>query len=108
MVGARSARMEASWRLAYRVRGIKIGNVSDFEWPEMRAQIALEMSLRIGDYIQIVGPDTDFRQTVREMEFRRTKVKRGKPAQKVWIPVEAHVRPGDAVVIMPSPDAPEA
>jgi len=83
------------------VSGIKVGNVTQFDWRFMRAEIELELSLRVGDRIHIIGPNTDFRQIVREIRFSREKVKRGKSAQKVWVPVIARARPGDAVVKLP-------
>ncbi len=86
------------------VSGIKIGNVVDFRRRFMQAQIGLDLTMRVGDLVHIVGPDTDFRQTVSEIEFYREKVDRGKPAQKVWIPVKARVRAGDAVVLIARPD----
>jgi len=83
-----------------RVSGFKVGNVESFRWRFMEALIHLDMSLYVGDEVQIVGPDTDFRQTIGEIRVYHEKVKRGKPAQNVWVPVEAHVRPGDAVVVL--------
>ncbi len=83
------------------VSGIKIGNVAEFDRRFMRALIELELSVRVGDRIQIVGPDTDFRQIVREIKLARRRIKRGKSAQKVWVPVINRVRPGDAVVRLP-------
>lgn len=83
-----------------RVGGFKVGNVESFRWRFMEALIHLDMSLYVGDEVQIVGPDTDFRQTIDEIRVYHEKVKRGKPAQNVWVPVEAHVRPGDAVVVL--------
>jgi hypothetical protein len=82
------------------VRGFKVGNVESFRWRFMEALIGLDMSLHVGDRVQIVGTDTDFRQTVRQIRVYHEKVNRGKPAQKVWIPVEERVRPGDAVVVL--------
>jgi hypothetical protein len=63
--------------------------------------VALDMSLRVGDRVQIVGTETDFRQTITQMRLDHEKVNRGKPAQKVWVAVEARVRPGDAVIVLP-------
>jgi len=88
----------------FRVSGIKVGNVAEFRWRFMEALIYLEMSLRVGDRVQIVGPETDFQQIVQQIRVYHEKVNRGKPAQKVWVPVEAHVRPGDAVVVLPRID----
>ena len=85
----------------FQVSGVKIGNIVDFRWRFMEAQVGLELSLRVGDRVHIVGPETDFRQTIEWIRVYHEKVDRGKPAQKVWIPVEAHVRPGDAVVVLP-------
>ena len=88
----------------FQVQGIKVGNVEEFRWRFMDALIYLDMSLRVGDQVQIVGPDTDFRQTIRQIRVYHEKVKRGKPAQRVWVPVEEHVRPGDAVVVISRPE----
>lgn len=89
----------------FAVSGVKVGNVEKFRWRFMEALVALDMSLYVGDRVQIVGPDTDFRQEISQIRLHREKVKRGKPAQKVWIPVEEHVRPGDAVVVLSRADA---
>jgi hypothetical protein len=70
----------------------------------MEALILLDMSLYVGDRVQFVGPETDFRQTISEIRLDHEKVERGKPAQKVRVPVEEHVRPGDAVVVLPRTD----
>ncbi len=88
----------------FQVQGIKVGNVEEFRWRFMDALIYLDMSLRVGDQVQIVGPDTDFRQTIRQIRVYHEKVKRGKPGQRVWVPVEEHVRPGDAVVVISRPE----
>jgi hypothetical protein len=87
--------------VGFQVTGIKIGNVAEFDWRFMRALIELELSLRVGDRVQIVGPDTDFRQIVREIKLSRERIKRGRSAQKVWVPVIQRARPGDAVVKLP-------
>jgi hypothetical protein len=84
----------------FQVTGIKVGNVETFRLRFMEALVRLDMSLYVGDRVQIVGPDTDFRQRVSQIRLHHEKVKRGKPAQKVWVPVEEHVRPGDAVVVL--------
>jgi len=89
----------------FRVSGIKVGNVDEFRWRFMEALIDLEMSLRVGDRVQFVGPETDFEQIVEQIRVYHEKVNRGKPAQKVWVPVKEHVRPGDAVVVLPRSDA---
>jgi hypothetical protein len=89
----------------FRVSGIKVGNVAEFRWRFMDALIDLEMSLRVGDRVQFVGPETDFEQIIEQIRVYREKVNRGKPAQKVWVPVAEHVRPGDAVVVLPRSDA---
>lgn len=92
----------------FRVSGIKVGNVAEFRWRFMDALIDLEMSLRVGDRVQFVGPETDFEQIIEQIRVYHEKVKRGKPAQKVWVPVEQHVRPGDAVVVLPSNEGNDA
>lgn len=89
--------------MEYMVRGRKVGNVVRVDWRFQRALVALDLSLRVGDRIQIVGPDSDFRQTVTAMEYMREQVTRGRAAQEVWIPLVERARPGDAVVIIPVP-----
>lgn len=91
----------------FQVSGIKVGNISAFRWRFMEALVELQMSLRVGDRVQIVGPETDFRQTIEQMRIDHEKVRRGKPAQKVWVPVVERVRPGDAVVVLPPTEAGE-
>lgn len=90
------------------VRGVKIGNVISFRWRFMEALVQLDMSLRVGDRVQIVGPETDFRQTVEKLRLDHENVKRGRAAQRVWMPVNERVRPGDAVVVIERADQPEA
>lgn len=84
----------------FMVRGLKVGNVVRFRLRFMEALIHLDLSLRVGERVQIVGPETDFRQQVEEIRVHHDKVDRGKPAQEVWVPVQERVRPGDAVVVI--------
>ena len=90
----------------FMVSAIKVGNVTAFSRRFMRAEIHLNLSLRVGDRVHIVGPHTNFKQTVEAMEFAREKVKRGKSSQKVWIPVIARVGPGDAVELLERAEEP--
>ena len=85
----------------FMVRGMKVGNVERFRPRFMEALIHLDLSLRVGDLVQIVGPETDFRQQIDVVRVHLDEVKRGKPGQRVWVPVQERVRPGDAVVVIP-------
>ncbi len=88
----------------FEVTGIKVGNVERFRWRFMEALIKLDLSLYVGDRVQIVGPDTDFRQKISQIRLDHEKLERGRPAQSVWIPVDEHVRPGDAVIVLSRAD----
>ena len=84
----------------FMVRGIKVGNVIQFRLRFMEALIHLDLSLRVGEQVQFIGPETDFRQQVEEMRVHHDLVQQGKPAQDVWVPVVERVRAGDAVVVV--------
>ena len=85
----------------FMVRGIKVGNVVRFRRRFMDALIRLDLSLEVGDRVQLVGPVTDFRQQIADMHLHHDRVESGKSGQKVWVPVRDSVKPGDAVVLIP-------
>lgn len=83
------------------VKAYRIGEVSGYLARFHVATVKLEMSLRVGDRIQIIGPLTDFTQTVEAMEVHREDVKEGSGGDQACIPVDQRVCVGDAVVLLP-------
>ena len=83
------------------VEGLHVGNVSDYDWREAEAEIALNLSLSVGDRIQLMGFSTDYIQLVDTMRSKDQSLDTGRAGQRVWVPMKYHVRVGDAVVLLP-------
>jgi translation elongation factor EF-Tu-like GTPase len=83
------------------VKAYRIGEVTGYLARFHVAAVKLDVSLRVGDRIQIIGPLTDFRQTVESMEVQREDVKQGSAGDQAYIPVDQRVCVGDAVVLLP-------
>jgi len=84
------------------VKGYKVGEVAEYDARFHVAAIKVDVKLRVGDRIQLIGPLTDFIQIVESMELGRQDVQEAGASKKVHIPVEGPVRAGDAVVLLPS------
>jgi hypothetical protein len=58
------------------------------------AVIKLNSGLTIGDKIQIVGGDIDFKQEVKSMQIEHEKIKRAKPKDEIGLKVSKKIRTG--------------
>jgi len=75
----------------------EIGKVAHFFSKISVAVIDLSAPLTVGDKIHIVGPTTDFEQTVESMQIEHQNVKMAKAGQSVGMKVNEHVREKDMV-----------
>ena len=65
------------------------------------AALNLDMPLKEGDRIHIVGPTTDLELTVQEMQVEHRRVHAAQPGDDIAIKVSGKVREGDAVFLRP-------
>lgn len=75
----------------------EIGKITHFFTKISVAVIELKAPLSVGDKIRIVGPTTDFEQTVESMEIEHQNVKTAKAGQSIGLKVKEHVRETDTV-----------
>lgn len=75
----------------------EIGKVAHFFSKISVAVIDLSAPLTVGDKIHIVGPTTDFEQTVESMQIEHQNVKMAKAGQSIGMKVNEHVREKDTV-----------
>jgi len=75
----------------------EIGKIAHFFTKISVAVIELKAPLSVGDKIRIVGPTTDFEQTVESMEIEHQNVKTAKAGQSIGLKVKETVRETDTV-----------
>jgi putative protease len=75
----------------------EIGKVAHFFSKISVAVIDLSAPLSVGDKIHIVGPTTDFEQTVESMQIEHQNVNAAQAGQSVGMKVNEHVREKDTV-----------
>jgi putative protease len=75
----------------------EIGKITHFFTKISVAVVELKAPLAVGDKIRIVGPTTDFEQTVESMEIEHENVKTAKAGQSIGLKVKEHVRETDTV-----------
>jgi putative protease len=75
----------------------EIGKVTHYFTKISVAVVELKAPLSVGDKIRIVGPTTDFEQTVESMEIEHQNVKTAKAGQSIGLKVKEHVRETDTV-----------
>jgi len=75
----------------------RVGQVTHYFTNISVAVLDLSEPLRVGDFIRIVGNQTDFTQTVKSMQVEHEDVDEGQPGQSVAVEVADRVRPGDEV-----------
>jgi hypothetical protein len=83
------------------VQGLRVGAVTDYDYRKSEVEIALDLSLSVGDRIHIVGFSTDYIQLVQGMRNKDGRLDTGRAGQRVWMQVKYHVQIGDAVVLLP-------
>ncbi len=75
----------------------RVGEVTHYFTNISVAVLDLREPLRVGEFIRIVGNQTDFQQTVESMQVEHEDVEEGQPGQEVAVKVDDRVRPGDEV-----------
>jgi putative protease len=74
--------------------GKLIGRVVHFFDNINVAVIKLKSGLAIGDEIQIVGGDVDFKQEIKSMQMDHEKIQKAKPKDEIGLKVSKQVRAG--------------
>ncbi len=75
----------------------EVGKATHFFTKISVAVVELKAPLSVGDKIRIMGPTTDFEQTVESMQIEHENVKTAKAGQSIGLKVKDHVREGDTV-----------
>ncbi len=75
----------------------EIGKVTHFFTKISVAVVELKAPLSVGDKIRIVGPTTDFEQTVESMQIEHENVKMAKTGQSIGLKVKDPARENDTV-----------
>jgi putative protease len=78
----------------------EIGKVAHFFSKISVAVIDLSAPLSVGDKIHIIGPTTDFEQTIESMQIEHQNVKMAKAGQSIGLKVNEQVRERDTVYIL--------
>ena len=75
----------------------EVGKVAHFFSKISVAVIDLSAPVSVGDKIHIMGPTTDFEQTVESMEIEHQNVEMAKAGQSIGLKVKEYVREKDTV-----------
>jgi len=75
----------------------EIGKITHFFSKINVAVVELTDTLNVGDKIHIMGPTTDFEQTVDSMQIEHENVKTAKKGQSIGLKVNERVRENDTV-----------
>ena len=75
----------------------EVGKVTHFFSKISVAVVELKAPLSVGDKIRIMGPTTDFEQTVESMQIEHETVKTAGAGQSIGLRVKEHVRETDRV-----------
>ena len=75
----------------------EVGKVTHFFSKISVAVVELNAPLSVGDKIRIMGPTTDFEQTVDSMQIEHETVETAKAGQSIGLKVKEHVRETDTV-----------
>jgi len=75
----------------------EVGKVTHFFNKISVAVVELKARLSVGDKIRIMGPTTDFEQTVESMQIEHENVKTADTGQSIGLKVKDHVRENDTV-----------
>jgi putative protease len=74
-----------------------VGKIAHFFSKISVAVIDLSAPISVGDKIRIMGPTTDFVQTVESMQIEHENVKTAKAGQSIGLKVKEYVREKDVV-----------
>jgi len=75
----------------------EIGKVAHFFSKISVAVIDLSAPVSVGDKIHIIGPTTDFEQTIESMQIEHQNVKMAKAGQSIGLKVNEQARERDTV-----------
>ncbi len=75
----------------------EVGKVAHFFSKISVAVVDLNAPVSVGDKIRIMGPTTDFEQTVESMQIEHQDVKMAKAGQSIGLKVKEYVREKDIV-----------
>ena len=75
----------------------EVGKVAHFFSKIDVAVIDLNAPISVGDKIRIMGPTTDFEQTVESMQIEHENVETAKAGQSIGLKVKEYVREKDIV-----------
>ena len=79
----------------------EIGKIAHFFSKINVAVVELTAPINVGDKIRVMGPTTDFEQTVDSMQIEHENVKTAKKGQSVGLKVKDRVRENDTVYKVP-------
>ena len=79
----------------------EIGRVTHFYSKISVAIIELTAPLKVGEWITIVGPKTEFEQAVKSLQVEHQNIEEAKPGDLVGLKVKDKVREGDRVFRLP-------
>jgi putative protease len=80
-----------------------IGYVSHYFGGISVAAIELYGALRVGDWVQFYGNTTNFTQQITSMQIDREDVGEASEGQSIGVLIDAKVREGDYVYLIPPP-----
>jgi putative protease len=75
----------------------EVGKVAHFFSKISVAVIDLNAPISVGDKIRIMGPTTDFEQTIESMQIEHENVKTAEAGQSIGLKVKEYVREKDIV-----------
>jgi putative protease len=75
----------------------EVGKVAHFFSKISVAVIDLNAPISVGDKIRIMGPTTDFEQTIESMQIEHENIKTAKAGQSIGLKVKEYVREKDIV-----------
>jgi len=79
----------------------EIGKIAHFFSKINVAVVDLTAPINVGDKIRVMGPTTDFEQTVDSMQIEHENVKTANKGQSVGLKVKDRVRENDTVYKVP-------
>ena len=79
----------------------EIGKIAHFFSKINVAVVDLTAPINVGDKIRVMGPTTDFEQTVDSMQIEHENVKTAKKGQSIGLKVKDRVRENDTVYKVP-------
>ena len=74
--------------------GQRLGKVIYFFSKISVAEVKVVNTIRLGDKIKIIGPNTNITQEVRSMEIEHKKIQEAKPGDDIGLEVEERVPAG--------------